>query len=109
MNPKKKLAAGLLVLTALGLSFCKKEQPVNTASTDSAQVPVLPERAEPYPNNTSYDLATLGRVLFYDKELSVNKNVACGSCHKAEYAEWKTSAHSRSMTEPVRTVNLSRQ
>jgi hypothetical protein len=26
---------------------------------------------------------------------------ACGSCHKAEYAEWKASAHSRSVTEPV--------
>jgi hypothetical protein len=26
---------------------------------------------------------------------------ACGSCHKQEYAEWKASAHSRSVTEPV--------
>lgn len=26
--------------------------------------------------------ATLGRVLFYDKSLSVNKTIACASCHK---------------------------
>ncbi len=29
--------------------------------------------------------ATLGRVLFYDKNLSVNNTVACGSCHKQEF------------------------
>ncbi len=28
--------------------------------------------------------ATLGRVLFYDKELSVNGTIACASCHKQE-------------------------
>lgn len=26
--------------------------------------------------------ATLGRVLFYDKILSINNSIACGSCHK---------------------------
>mgnify|MGYP000844963746 CR=1 FL=1 len=30
--------------------------------------------------------ATLGRVLFYDKKLSINNTVACGSCHKQEFA-----------------------
>lgn len=28
--------------------------------------------------------ATLGRVLFYDKNLSVNGTISCGSCHKQE-------------------------
>jgi cytochrome c peroxidase len=28
-------------------------------------------------------VATLGRVLFYDKQLSVNNTVACASCHQA--------------------------
>lgn len=27
------------------------------------------------------DIATLGRVLFYDKALSANENMSCGSCH----------------------------
>jgi len=30
--------------------------------------------------------ATLGRVLFYDKNLSINNTIACASCHKAENA-----------------------
>lgn len=30
--------------------------------------------------------ATLGRVLFYDTHLSVNKTVACGSCHRQDLA-----------------------
>lgn len=28
--------------------------------------------------------ATLGRVLFYDKELSANRTISCGSCHHQE-------------------------
>ena len=31
-------------------------------------------------------LATLGRVLFYDKNLSANNVVSCSSCHKQEFA-----------------------
>lgn len=31
-------------------------------------------------------LATLGRVLFYDKKLSVNNTVACATCHRQENA-----------------------
>lgn len=30
--------------------------------------------------------ATLGRVLFYDKKLSLNNRVSCGSCHKQNLA-----------------------
>ncbi len=30
--------------------------------------------------------ATLGRVLFYDKNLSANNTIACASCHKQEFA-----------------------
>jgi cytochrome c peroxidase len=30
--------------------------------------------------------ATLGRVLFYDKNLSINNSLSCSSCHKQEFA-----------------------
>lgn len=30
--------------------------------------------------------ATLGRVLFYDKNLSIDNSVSCASCHKQEFA-----------------------
>lgn len=32
-------------------------------------------------NSITNDGATLGRVLFYDKKLSVNNKISCGSCH----------------------------
>lgn len=30
--------------------------------------------------------ATLGRVLFYDKKLSIDNTVSCGSCHRQQFA-----------------------
>lgn len=38
----------------------------------------------PATNLTSDAGATLGRVLFYDPNLSKNQTVSCASCHKAE-------------------------
>ena len=40
------------------------------------------------------DGATLGRVLFYDKTLSANGTVACGSCHLQEHSFSDTIAFS---------------
>ena len=37
-------------------------------------------------NPITDDGATLGRVLFYDKRLSLNERVSCASCHKQRYA-----------------------
>jgi len=38
--------------------------------------------------------ATLGRVLFYDKNLSIDNSISCGSCHKQEFAFGDTSIQS---------------
>lgn len=40
-------------------------------------------------------IATLGRVLFYDKKLSVNDSISCGSCHKQAFAFGDISQASR--------------
>jgi cytochrome c peroxidase len=40
----------------------------------------------PNTNQLTNDGATLGRVLFYDKKLSKNNTVSCGSCHQQQYA-----------------------
>ncbi len=42
--------------------------------------------------------ATLGRVLFYDKNLSANGTVSCGSCHKQEFAFGDTALQSTGLT-----------
>ena len=38
--------------------------------------------------------ATLGRVLFYDKHLSLNNSISCGSCHIQSHAFGDTSQQS---------------
>lgn len=40
------------------------------------------------PSNNVIDdkIATLGRVLFYDKQLSLNNSIACASCHIQQFA-----------------------
>ena len=38
----------------------------------------------PLNNQLTNDGATLGRVLFYDKHLSKNNTISCGSCHKPD-------------------------
>ena len=50
--------------------------------------PALPETPYAYfeKHSVNSNLATLGRVLFYDKALSVNNAVSCGSCHKQQFA-----------------------
>ena len=48
----------------------------------------------PVNNPITDEGATLGRVLFYDKELSLNKTIACASCHKQEFAFGDTATAS---------------
>lgn len=38
--------------------------------------------------------ATLGRVLFYDKKLSVNNTIACANCHQQQFAFGDTASAS---------------
>ena len=63
----------------------------------------------PANNTVTNNGATLGRVLFYDKNLSVNKTISCASCHNASFgfsdtailskgfAGGKTGRHSMSL------------
>ena len=45
----------------------------------------------PSTNTVTNNGATLGRVLFYDKNLSVNKTISCASCHNASFGFSDTS------------------
>ena len=55
--------------------------------------------------------ATLGRVLFYDKNLSVNNSFSCASCHKQEFAFGDTAVSSlgvdngRTIRHSMRLIN----
>lgn len=71
---------------AIGLSFCNKPKIQQEAERHDS--PQLPAVSYDYLNKHGVDnnLATLGRVLFYDRNLSMNNSVSCGSCHKQEFA-----------------------
>ena len=65
----------------------------------------------PLDNLMDDKIATLGRVLFYDKKLSSNNNVSCASCHKQELAfgveELQgTGVNGVSVRRPMRLLNL---
>jgi cytochrome c peroxidase len=78
------MKGGYLIVAVFTLASCYKEA-VNP-------VPAVAPYEGPYPKisgNDHYDLSgvndalpTLGRVLFYDRNLSINNDMSCGSCHK---------------------------
>ena len=47
--------------------------------------PVANTDNTPNNNPVTNEGATLGRVLFYDKNLSLNNTIACASCHKQDF------------------------
>src|SRR4051812_16164336 len=63
---------------------CKKPEPFS--QTNSQGAPKLPSQPYEYPLAANNKIATLGRVLFYDKQLSHNNSVACDSCHRQSTA-----------------------
>ena len=99
----KKVVLLVLLFTPLLLQNCRKEDAANNVTAaDTIRKPSLPDvpynyvidypahiRAAlaltdntPADNALTNEGATLGRVLFYDKNLSFNRSISCGSCHK---------------------------
>lgn len=75
INSALSLFAGVAFLS---FSCTTDESPIQTVTLD------LP--ATPNEYSTGTHIPTLGRVLFYDRKLSLNNSVACASCHKQNLA-----------------------
>jgi len=82
-------AQNLLSYCACSLIFtlvvsCKDDTPFQGTGEVYLDLP-----AERYQYNNFTDsnnaISTLGRVLFYDRNLSLSNTIACASCHKQEY------------------------
>ncbi|MGZ3867288.1 MAG: cytochrome-c peroxidase [Bacteroidia bacterium] len=73
----------LIVLMAVA-SCAKKQSEILPVTKKTFSEPLLPITPYEYPSGNN-DLATLGRVLFYDKNLSGDRSVSCGSCHQQQY------------------------
>jgi cytochrome c peroxidase len=59
------------------------------------QTPTYITRDNTVGNNITDIKATLGRVLFYDKKLSIDNTISCASCHKQAFAFSDTALTSR--------------
>ncbi len=80
---------------AITAAFGNSIDPSNLQNYANQPVPayILKDNSGSSPVNDAK--ATLGRVLFYDKNLSINNTVSCGSCHRQEFAFSDTSLASK--------------
>ena len=116
----------LLSLTILCFAACKQDQieetvyhyypedfevlsrHLNIPSQPLDYSPALPAHLNGFSvgvGGTSNDLATLGRVIFYDKHVSSNGEVSCASCHKQELGFADDKAFSDGVDDEVTERN----
>ena len=77
---KRKLTFLIVLIIAMVSNLLSCKEDATTLSPTKVYLD-LPETPYQYMGGSS-DLATLGRVLFYDTRLSVNNAISCGTCHK---------------------------
>lgn len=76
----------LLPVAAVLIYSCTKQKDVEGTGTVYVDVPA---RGNDFYGASAFELnqkATLGRVLFYERRLSLNNSVACASCHRQNSA-----------------------
>jgi cytochrome c peroxidase len=83
-----------------------KRIPVLPAEVYDYATPARETFFEPFGDSIiNNHVATLGRVLFYDQQLSLNNRVSCGSCHKQQYGFADNRAFSPGFQNALTTRN----
>lgn len=121
MQQKKTIIIAGLAIMVTAFQFCSKTEGVTSATTVTPVDPyaaiksafgtnIDPNNLVNYANqgrpnyivkeNTGANpitnaKATLGRVLFYDKNLSIDNSISCGSCHIQKFAFSDTAIASK--------------
>lgn len=86
---KTKVSLGFLsflIITIVIVSCKKNNNSVTSDQGNYSSTPSLPEIPYVYSASGNNNLTALGRVLFYDKSLSLNNSVSCASCHQQSKA-----------------------
>jgi len=73
---------------AIKVAFGTNIDPTSLANYANQGKPayLVPAKDNTGGNTITNSKATLGRVLFYDKNLSIDNSISCGSCHKQQFA-----------------------
>jgi cytochrome c peroxidase len=79
-------ATGTTIYTAITAAFGSEIDPNNLANYAAQAKPAYIVKDNTGNNPITNAKATLGRVLFYDKNLSIDNTIACASCHKQAFA-----------------------
>jgi cytochrome c peroxidase len=84
--------------------------PVNNLPANSASTPIISENTEPIKPipisiELDYQKVELGEKLFFDKQLSKNNTVSCGSCHRLEMGGTDRSKYSVLFNNALSSVN----
>ena len=75
----------LLILFLVFLSSCRKDKVGFQATPYNLEIPShFPKMNIPSDNPLTVEGVELGRLLFYEKKLSGDNSISCGSCHFAE-------------------------
>lgn len=82
----KKKAVETDPFLAVKATFGNRINPYSLANYANQGKPAYITKDNTAGNPISNAKATLGRVLFYDKQLSINNTVSCGSCHIQAFA-----------------------
>jgi cytochrome c peroxidase len=87
-SPRSIIVLFITLTTVFLYTSCQKNAPVyeeNTLKLPAQPFDYVSNQTRQNPQNpTTNHGATLGRVLFYDKNLSINNTISCASCHKQE-------------------------
>jgi cytochrome c peroxidase len=80
---------------AIKAAFGTNIDPANLANYAAQPRPGYINKDNTGANAITNAKATLGRVLFYDKNLSIDNSISCGSCHKQQFAFSDTAIASK--------------
>lgn len=128
MQQKKMFIVSMLLLAVFAFQFCSKSDtttvtppvvvdpytaikaafgtnidPTNLANYANQAKPAYlnPVKDNTAGNTITNPKATLGRVLFYDKNLSIDNSISCGSCHNQKFAFSDTAIASKGVAGGV--------
>lgn len=77
---------GSSAYTAILQTFGNNINPGNLPNYESQSTPAYITKDNTQGNAISDEVATLGRVLFYDRKLSVDNQISCSNCHIQAFA-----------------------